>query len=302
MKFSSVLGFVATLGLLGFADTLSAQSEPFSAPPLSEIRRAAALIPGDAPVAINVLGLNRFRAPLAFMVEGGSAELVEGDNPAFQIRFPRGWIMVDAALDRALAPNSKTFSDAHYATIQQALRDARMVVVTHEHEDHVAGVIRSPYLAAVQQHTLLTRAQVQSLLTKANNPLIKLDSATAARYLVIDYGPYVPIAPGVVLIKAPGHTPGSQMVYVRLASGKEIVLAGDVAWNTSGVMTLRQKPDSSTSDFGGEDRAAIAQELRWLKELMGSSVTVVISHDQASIDQLIARGVLHGGFDLKRAY
>jgi hypothetical protein len=28
-------------------------------------------------------------------------------------------------------------------------------------------------------------------------------------------------------------------------------------------------------------------------------VTVVISHDQAAIDQLTSRGVLHDGFDLK---
>jgi glyoxylase-like metal-dependent hydrolase (beta-lactamase superfamily II) len=299
MTLARLARFVVGMKLLCFVGTLTAQTEPFSAPPLSELRRAAALIPGDAPLAINVMTLNSFRIPLSYMVEGGSAESVEGDNPAFQIRFSRGWIMVDAALDHELVPKSTTFSDAHYATIQQALRDARLVVVTHEHEDHVAGVIRSPYLAAVQQHTLLTRAQVQSLLTKANNPLIKLDSATAARYLVLDYASYFPIAPGVVLIKAPGHTPGSQMVYVRLASGREVVLAGDVAWHTSGVTTLRQKPDSSTRDFGGEDRAAIAQELRWLKDLTTSNVTVVISHDQATIDQLTARGVLHDGFDLK---
>ncbi|MEO6525001.1 MAG: hypothetical protein ABIP93_00085 [Gemmatimonadaceae bacterium] len=279
---------------------LPAQRQPFSAPQLSELRRAATLVPGSAPLAIHVVSLNPFRLPLATLVEGGAAELVDAAMPVFQIRFPRGWITVDAALDRELVPKSTTFSDVQHASIQYALRDARLAVVTHEHDDHVAGVIRSPHLAAVQQHTLLTRAQVQSLRTTPNNPLLKLDSATAARYVVIDYDPYLPIAPGVVLIKAAGHTPGSQMVYVRLASGAEIVLAGDVAWHTSGVVTQRQKPDSSTRDFGGEDRTAVAEELRWLKELTSSNVTVVISHDQAVIRRLIARGVLHDGFDLKR--
>jgi glyoxylase-like metal-dependent hydrolase (beta-lactamase superfamily II) len=31
----------------------------------------------------------------------------------------------------------------------------------------------------------------------------------------------VEFGPGVVLIKAPGHTPGSQMIYVVLASGRD---------------------------------------------------------------------------------
>jgi glyoxylase-like metal-dependent hydrolase (beta-lactamase superfamily II) len=272
----------------------------YSAPRLSDVRRAALLIPGDAPSAIHVVPLNPFRIPLAAMVEGGSAEQADASNPVFQVRFPRGWIAVDAGVDRALVPDSKTFSDEQYASIQSMLRDARLIVVTHEHEDHVAGVIRSPYLAAVQEHTLLTRAQLRSLMTAPNDPRIKLDSAAASRYFVLDYDPLLPIAPGVVLIKAPGHTPGSQMVYVRLASGSELVLAGDVAWHSSGIATQRQKPDSSTRDFGGEDRAAIATELRWLKDAMASGVTVIVAHDQANIASLVARGALKQGFDVER--
>jgi glyoxylase-like metal-dependent hydrolase (beta-lactamase superfamily II) len=284
----------ASISATGVAPTGS-----YSAPLLSDVRRAASLIPGEAPTAIHVVPLNPFRLPLASIIEGGSAELVDASNPVFQIRFPRGWIAVDAGIDRAFAAESKTFSDEQYASIQAMLRDARLVVVTHEHEDHVAGVIRSPFLAAVQQHTLLTRAQVRSLMTSPSDPRIRLDSAAASRYLVLDYDPIVPIAPGVVLIKAPGHTPGSQMVYVRLASGSEIVLAGDVAWHGSGIATQRQKPDSVTRSFGGEDRPAIATELRWLKGAMTSGVTVIVAHDQANIASLVARGVLKQGFDVE---
>jgi len=274
-------------------------SGSYSAPLLSDVRRAASLVPGDAPTAIHVVPLNLFRFPIAAMVEGGSAELADASNPVFQLRFPRGWIAVDAGFDRALVPESKAFSDEQYASIQSMLRDARLNVVTHEHDDHVAGVIRSPYLAAVREHTLLTRAQARALMTAPNDPRIKLDSAAVSRYLVLDYDPILPIAPGVVLIKAPGHTPGSQMVYVRMASGSEMVLAGDVAWHSSGITTQRQKPDSSTRSFGGEDRAAIAPELQWLKEIMAAGVTVIVAHDQANIASLVARGVLKQGFDVE---
>lgn len=277
---------------------LSAQTIPYSADLLPAVRRAATLIPGDPPAAIRVVSLNPFQIALSYMVEGGSAQTVTAAYPVFQIRFPRGWIVVDAALDRGLLSNTTTFSDEVYNQIHIALRDARLAVVTHEHHDHVAGVIRSPYLAQVQQHTLLTRAQVQSLLDRPDNPLIKIDSLVAARYLTIDYDPFIPIAPGVVLIKAPGHTPGSQVVYVRLASGQEVILAGDVAWNMAGIETQRQKPDASTRDFGGEDREAIARQMRWLREISGPKTTVVVSHDAAWITTLISRGLLLSGFDL----
>jgi len=248
-------------------------------------------------VSVGVLTPDVFMISIAFMVEGGSSERVPAGHPAFQLRFPRGWIMVDASIDREIAKGDTTFSDERYRRIHEALRDARLAVVTHEHQDHVAGLVRSPFLAEVQRHALLTRAQMRVLLDKPNDPRIKLDSATAARYLVVDYDPIMPIARGVVLIRAAGHTPGSQMVYVRLASGRELVLAGDVAWHISGILTERQKPEESTKGFGGEDRGAIAQQLHWLKELP-PEITVVPAHDQLLIDQLIARGVMRRGFDL----
>ena len=284
-------------GCLCLGGEAAAQDAAYSPTFLATVRRAADVIPGERPTSVGVLTPDVFMISIAFMVEGGSSERVPAGHPAFQVRFPRGWIMVDASIDREIAKGDTTFSDERYRRIHEALRDARLSVVTHEHQDHVAGLIRSPFLAEVQRHALLTRAQMRVLLDKPNDPRIKLDSATAARYLVVDYDPIMPIARGVVLIRAAGHTPGSQMVYVRLASGRELVLAGDVAWHSSGIQTQRQKPEESTKGFGGEDRAAIAQQLHWLKELP-PEITVVPAHDQVLIDQLIARGVMRRGFDL----
>ena len=291
------LGLALVAGQLCVAIQAAAQDAAYSPTFLATVRRAADVIPGERPMSVGVLSPDEFMVSVAYMVEGGPSTEVRAGHPAFQIRFPRGWIMVDAAIDREIAADNKTFSDERYRSIHQALRDARLAVVTHEHQDHVAGLLRSPFLAEVQRHALLTRAQMRVLLDKPNHPRIKLDSAAASRYLVVDYDPIMPIARGVVLIKAAGHTPGSQMVYVRLASGRELVLVGDVAWHISGILTQRQKPEESTKGFGGEDRTAIAQQLRWLKDV-SSDVTAVPSHDQAFIDQLVARGVMRQGFDL----
>jgi glyoxylase-like metal-dependent hydrolase (beta-lactamase superfamily II) len=296
---AAMMGMLACAGLFG-ASPLVAQPVAYPADLLPALRRAAAISPGELPTAVRVASLNPFTIAMSFVIDGGTAEPVRGANPVFQIRFPRGWIMVDASVDRTVVSRSATFDDETYRRIQLALRDARLVVVTHEHEDHVTGVIRSPYLARIQEHTLLTRAQVRSLIEHPNKPAVKLDSVTAARYLTIDYELFVPIAPGVVLLKAPGHTPGSQMVYVRLASGQEVVLTGDVAWNFAGIRLQRQKPEASTRDFGGEDRDAIAAELRWLHDVAGPRTAVVVAHDAAQIDSLVRQGVLRSGLDLAR--
>jgi len=289
---------VLIVGLLA-GPALHAQPSLYSTELLSLLRRAATLSPGELPIAVHVASLNPFSIAMSYMVEGASAEQVRAANPVFQVRFPRGWIMVDASVDRTLA-KSTTFDDALYRRVHAALRDARLVVVTHEHADHAMGITRSPYLAQIQRHALLTRAQVRELMEHPNNPAIRLDSATAARYLTIDYESFVPIAPGVVLLKAAGHTPGSQMVYVRLSSGQEIVLAGDVAWNSLGFETQRQKPEENTRNFGGEDRAAIAEQLRWLHDIAAPRTVVVVAHDAARIDTLVRRGVLRDGLDLSR--
>ena len=288
--------FALLAALLCSTAKASAQDAPYSPSFLATVRRAADVVPGERATSIGVLTPHLFTVTRAILVEGGSPDSVQIGQPAFQLRFPRGWIMVDASIDRAAA-NDKAFSDEKYRRIHEALRDARLIVVTHEHDDHAAGVVRSPFLADVQRHTMLTRAQMRTLRDEKGDSTMRLDSATASKYLVVDYDPIMPIAPGVVLIKAAGHTPGSQMVYVRLASGRELVLAGDVAWLTSGITTQKQKPEETTKSFGGEDRTAIAQQLKWLKELP-SAITVVVAHDQPFIDGLVSRGVLRQGFVL----
>ena len=211
--------------------------------------------------------------------------------------------MADAGFDKDVAaqPNSgaggATVSQDQYEQLQRALVGARSIVVTHEHDDHAAGVIRNPALEVIAPKTLLTRAQLQTLIEHPNNPLIRLDASKSEKYCVIDYDLLYPLAPGVVLIKAPGHTPGSQMVYVRLASGKEILLIGDVTWAMAGVEQRRQKPEAASKEMS-EDRAAIQQQIEWLRSIM-AKVTLANAHDADSVTNLIREGALKDGVDLR---
>src|SRR3989442_414512 len=90
-----------------------------------------------------------------------------------------------------------------------------------------AAIIHTPLANELAPKTILTRTQVQTLMTNPQMPEIRLTEEKARRYIVVDYDKYLPLAPGIAVIKAPGHTPGSQMVFVALESGKEYLLIGD---------------------------------------------------------------------------
>ena len=126
-------------------------------------------------------------------------------------------------------------------------------------------------------------------------PEIKLTGEMAARYLVVDYDRYFPLAAGIVLIKAPGHTPGSQMVYIALESGREYLLIGDAAWHMDGVRLMKGKD----APWITEDQDAVMSQLRWLNQLSRSepNLVIVASHDDEEHAALIREGILGGRFE-----
>src|SRR6202012_4773440 len=79
-------------------------------------------------------------------------------------------------------------------------------------------------------------------------------------YRPLTYQQYLAIAPGVVLIRAPGHTPGSQMVYVKTESGNEYLFIGDVAWHMRNIDLVRERAWGITMMMG-EDHGAVLSQL-----------------------------------------
>jgi len=118
-----------------------------------------------------------------------------------------------------------------------------------------------------------------------------------AGYRPLDYTRYLAVAPGVVLIKAPGHTPGSQMVYVRRADGAEFLFVGDVAWQMRNIEALREKSRLATM-LAGEDRDRVREELAGLNRLHAANpeLHMMPGHDAAAIDSFVKSGLLVKGF------
>ena len=112
------------------------------------------------------------------------------------------------------------------------------------------------------------------------------------------YQGMLPIAPGVVLVKAPSHTPGSQLVFVQFADGSEYLFMGDISSLDRNWRETRARSRLVGDLIVDEDRAAVFSWLKAFKALSEANpdVTMVPSHDGIVIDQLVEAGRLKRGF------
>jgi glyoxylase-like metal-dependent hydrolase (beta-lactamase superfamily II) len=265
---------------------------------IGEIRRMATLIPGRRPLRINVLKFAESRRTKNFTVKGEPPTPSVQARTVFQVVYPDGDVMVDAGMDEPMhkqigrgAEGEPYFAEQAQA-VNTALRAARAIVFTHEHGDHITGVIRTPYLAELAPKTILTRTQVNTLENRPQFPDLKITEEQAGRYHIIDYDRYMAFAPGWTLIKAAGHTPGSQMMFITLDSGREYLLIGDTAWHMDGV----RKVTGKDAPWIVEDTGAVTDQLRWLNGLSMSekSLVIVASHDDEEHKELVAKKLLGG--------
>ena len=300
MKRSVLLRLTLLFSVVTIA--LHAQQSPAPAgaawsPDLADIRRVATLIPGRKPLRINVLKFAESHRTKNFSVKGEPATPSIQARTVFQVVYADGNVMVDAGMDLPMHKQIGRGAEEPYFAeqaqqVDKALRGARAIIFTHEHGDHVTGVIRTPYLAELAPKTILTRAQVHTLETTPQFPDLRITEEQAQRYHIIDYDQYMAFAPGWVLIKAPGHTPGSQMMFITLDSGREYLLIGDAAWHMDSV----RKVTGKDAPWIVEDTNAVNDQLKWLNGLYNSEKNLVIiaSHDDDEQKELVAKKLLGG--------
>jgi len=296
------LPFAALAALAAFAPApLAAQASPWNDSLLERVRALARATPGERPRSLHVMKIVESAGPLSNSVAVADSTRVPGSYPVFQIRWRDRWIVVDAAVSPPAPGQTSraTFFQDRYDRLHMALRDAQLVVLTHEHSDHAGGILRGPYYETVAAKTLLTEEQLRTLVEPPPYAVPRLSRDSAAIFPVLRYDLLFPLGPGVVLIKAPGHTPGSQYVYVHLANGREVLILADLVWQSEGLERNAQRPEAASARLG-EDRAAVQVQMDWARRIAErAEVAIVLSHDSRSLDALIARRVLLNDFDLR---
>lgn len=247
---------------------------------------------GGLPEQIEVEKIGDFTFPLTLVVAGSGFHMHPMVLLAHRVLWHDRSLVIDTAMAPEAAakmPGSRTDAAA-YARLQAALTRASAIVVTHEHEDHVGGLAKAPNFPALAGKILLTQEQLSSpKLQREDFPPGSLESLKPLRY----NGLYL-VAPGVVLQKAPGHSVGSQLVYVELANGARYLFVGDIAWTAENIDQQIGRPGLATL-LMKEDRGQVAAQLQALKELP-KDVHLVIAHDPVTFARDVKAGLFHQGF------
>ena len=286
---------------VAMAERAGVAEVPFDAD-LAVIRRLANLLPGAKPVAVNGIRVAASIRPRKFVVEGGDETPVTMPRTAFQVVYPDGTVMIDSGLDQETHDSFSTpdkrepyFPEA-FAQVQRALNQARMIVLTHFHADHVGGVVRAANYDTLAAKTIVCAETAECLVKTPHRPHLAMTAEQVSRMTVIGYRQYYPVAPGMVLIKAHGHAADHQMVYVALQSGREILHSVDVGWVLDNIREVKGK----AAPWVKEDVPAVIGQLRWLNGVLLNepNVSLLVTHDDDLFAQSVRRGAIGGELKL----
>jgi glyoxylase-like metal-dependent hydrolase (beta-lactamase superfamily II) len=258
----------------------------------AEALHRAALGGGPLPSRIEVEKVGEFWFPQTLVVAGDGWQ----KHPMILLSHRVAWqdrsLIIDTAVGPAAAkaiPGAK-LDVAAFGRVESAMKQADWIVFTHEHTDHVGGVANAPDFSAIAAKVRMTREQL-------NNPKLERDyfpAGTLERLKPLEYTGLYRLAPGVVLQKAPGHSLGTQLVYVELDNGARYLFVGDIAWTYDNITRQIGRPGLA-SLLMKEDRPAVAAQLQAIAGLP-KDIHVIVAHDPVEFERGLRAGWYKQGF------
>jgi len=304
MKWLAGIAIVlAALAALFWYAVLDAAA-PAEADGIVDLAAYRELVANDAaatlPTGVNIEFVGESNAP-SFATEAGvfGSERTLSYN-SFQLVAPNGDTIIDGAVDRdtldQMSQGKGSFDEQAYERVLTAMTRSPTVMITHEHLDHVMAIARHPQPADIARNLDLTAAQLAGLPQHAPNGQLAPEIAGAAQ---LDLTQPQRVAPGVVAVAMPGHSPGTILIYAKTAT-REYLFIGDIAWVMGSVEHLRGRPRFITWIMPGVDpgRGEVLRQLRALHDVAAANPDLVLvpAHDDAYLRNLIASGALGEGF------
>jgi glyoxylase-like metal-dependent hydrolase (beta-lactamase superfamily II) len=192
--------------------------------------------------------------------------------PCFLVIHPKGILLFDTGLsDRLVGRPLWENVDGGYGQIKlNTLRgqladigvtpaDITYLAISHSHWDHVGNA--NDYAGSIW---LTQKAELDFMFGASAEPAyLPIYSALAQAHKVVFEGDHDVFGDGTVILKfTPGHTPGHQALYVKLAKTGGVVLSGDL-YHYAEERTLHRMPREEESTGTRPSREMME---RFLKE------------------------------------
>ena len=245
---------------------------------MAQLRQLAGSLPGPAPTAVEYEPSALRLLPRGLMAAGYGIKRHPVVVTAFRLPVPGGKsIMIDSGVHPVDA--DAMGMDIRYpgaqSRIDRALQAAGMILFTHEHPDHMGAALRLGW--SVMQAAQFNAAQLPGAALAGS---LARPSGFTPRAGINGTAPQAG-APGVGGIPAASHTPGSQMIFVRLAGGQEFLFAGDIATFDVSWQQIRARSRLVGDYIARENRPEVYAWLRTIAKLKAEApaLNVVPGHD-----------------------
>jgi glyoxylase-like metal-dependent hydrolase (beta-lactamase superfamily II) len=268
--------------------------------------RSAATGTGPREVRVGIVGRTDFpawlntawggfdREPRAFI----TLQLLYADGSHVMIDAPFGQLTMHAILGAGA-----TFDPKQFARMQRALASAQSIFLTHLHRDHVGALVDAPDPPALLARTAVTTEQRAEFrrkgeITTSDPSTLAFDVPSFDQLRVLPaFDRFAQVAPGVVAVKSPGHTPSHLLFYIRTTSGREMLYVGDLVWSFRNLETGRSRPRAISQYYLREDAPAVADQLRALITFaeLNPEVEILVSHDADRLGRQSDLGVIEEG-------
>jgi glyoxylase-like metal-dependent hydrolase (beta-lactamase superfamily II) len=252
------VGAVFFAGVVALAITF--MPEKLQVPALADSALPKASPPDGMTMSVLPTGFMHSKAGFSF--RGGSIREARdfGMAPVL-VRHPKGDLLFDTGFGRDVDEHAKrlpwlmrantTYTKGKPAAdrLAQSGYDVKKLsglVLSHAHWDHVSGVPDFPGVPV-----WVTGAE-RAFIGGSSDSSAIARSFTSTKYSIYDFegGPYLGFPKShdvwgdgsIVIVPAPGHTPGSVVVFVTLPSGKRFALLGDLVWQSEGVEIPAERP------------------------------------------------------------
>jgi N-acyl homoserine lactone hydrolase len=253
---------------------------------MSALLSVASLASAGPQLTVFDCGKLNFESITAFGLSDDATEVRELFVPCYLIQHEKGLLLWDFGLPLEIAgagrvdlqPGSSMQYDRSLLQQMKKLQlkpdDINFIAPSHMHFDHVGAIgafpkatlliARKEYTAAFSDAEANVYYDSSLYAAAADNPRVLLDND----YDVFGDGT-------VMIIPAPGHTPGHQVLLVRLANSGTIVLSGDL-YHFEASVKQHAVPEFNTDP--AQTRSSMAKVEALLKS---ESATLWIEHNMA---------------------